>query len=101
MSMRLTLHSRHRMAQRGIPQRLVAFALQHGRVEGDRHVLDRREVKRVVESLQAELRLAMHVLDKCGITVVEGDGAVVTTWNTDQLIPRPPEPRHSVTEINP
>ena len=47
--MRLTLHSRQRMSQRGIPQRLVAFALQHGRVEGDRHVLDRREAKRIVE----------------------------------------------------
>jgi hypothetical protein len=73
----------------------VAFALQHGRVEGDRHVLDRRETKRIVESLQAELRLAMHVLDKGGVTVVEGDQGVITTWNSDQPIPRPPEQRQS------
>ena|SRR6478736_2353342 len=95
--MRLTLHSRHRMSQRGIPQRLVAFTLQHGRVEGDRHVLDRREAKRIVESLQAQLRLAMHVLDKGGVTVVEGDGGVVTTWNSDQPIPRPPDLRHPMS----
>lgn len=95
--MRLTLHSRHRMSQRGIPQRLVQFALQHGRVEGDRHVLDRREAKRVVESLQSELRLAMHVLDKGGVTVVEDGGGVVTTWNTNQPIPNSPEPRHPAT----
>ncbi len=76
-----TLHARHRMAQRGIPQRLVEFALQHGRIEGDRRVLDRRETRRLVESLQAELRIAMHVLDKGGITVVEDHGAVITTWN--------------------
>lgn len=82
--MRLTLHSRHRMSQRGIPQRLVSFALQHGRIEGDRHVLDRREALRVVESLQDELRLAMRVLDKGGITVVQADGGVITTWNRDQ-----------------
>lgn len=87
--MRFTLHSRHRMSQRGIPQRLVAFALQHGRVEGDRHVLDRREARRVVESLQAELRLAMHVLDKGGVTVVEDGGGVITTWNRDQPTSRP------------
>ena len=87
--MRLTRHSLHRMSQRGIPQRLVAFALQHGRVEGDRHVLDRREARRVVETLQAELRLAMHVLDKGGITVVEDHGGVVTTWNSDQPVHRP------------
>ncbi len=79
--MRLTLHSMQRMSQRGIPQRLVSFALKHGRVEGDRHVLDRREAVRVVDSLQAELRLAMQALDKGGITVVEDNGAVVTTWN--------------------
>jgi hypothetical protein len=40
--MRLTLHSLQRMSQRGIPHRLVSFALKHGRVEGDRHVLDRQ-----------------------------------------------------------
>ena len=82
--MRRTLHSRHRMARAGIPQRLVSFALHHGRVEGDRHVLDRREAIRVMESLQAELRLARHVLDKGGITVVEDNGEVLTTWNQDQ-----------------
>jgi hypothetical protein len=70
-----------RMSQRGIPQRLVCFALKHGRVEGDRHVLDRREAVRVVDSLQAELRLAMQILDKGGITVVEDNGSVITTWN--------------------
>jgi hypothetical protein len=78
------------MSQRGIPQRLVAFTLQHDRVEGDRHILDRREARRVVESLQAELRLAMHVLDKGGITVVEDGGGVITIWNRDQPVSRPP-----------
>jgi hypothetical protein len=41
--MRFTLHSRQRMAQRGIPHRLVDFTLRHGRVEGDRHVLASRQ----------------------------------------------------------
>ena len=84
--MRYTLHSRQRMSQRGIPQRLVEFTLRHGRIEGDRHVLDRKESRRVVDSLQQELRLALHVLDKGGITVVEGDGAVITTFNRDQPV---------------
>lgn len=84
--MRLTQHSRHRMSQRGIPQRLVAFALRHGRIEGDRHILDRRETRRVVEALREELRLAMHVLDKGGVTVVEDSGDVITTWNRDQPV---------------
>lgn len=87
--MRFTLHSRHRMARRGIPQRLVRLALRHGRIEGDRHVLDRRETKRLVEALQEDLRLAMHVLDKGGITVVEDSGGVITTWNRDEPVRRP------------
>lgn len=87
--MRFTQHSRHRMARRGIPQRLVNFALRHGRVEGDRHVLDRRETRLLVESLQEDLRLAMHVLDKGGVTVVEEDGNVITTWNNGESVRRP------------
>jgi hypothetical protein len=91
--MRFTLHSRQRMAQRGIPHRLVDFTLRHGRVEGDRHVLDRRETKRLVESLQQELRVAMHVLDKGGVTVVEESGGVITTWNSEEPVRRPrPQP---------
>lgn len=93
--MRFTLHSRHRMSRRGIPQRLVDFALRHGRIEGDRRVLDRREAKRVVEQLREELRLAMHVLDKGGITVVEADGSVITTWNREQP-PRRPQARQEL-----
>ena len=90
--MRFTLHSRHRMSRRGIPQRLVDFTLRHGRIVGDRRVLDRREATRVVEALREELRPAMHVLDKGGITVVEDDGSVITTWNFDQPTRRP-QPR--------
>lgn len=97
--MRFTLHSRHRMAQRGIPQRLVGFALRHGRIEGDRHILDRRETRRVVEALQEELRLAMHVLDKGGITVVEDGGGVISTWNQEQPVRRPPVLRAQLLEL--
>jgi hypothetical protein len=93
--MRFTLHSRHRMAQRGIPQRLVDFTLRHGRIEGDRHVLDRRETKRLVKSLQEDLRVAMHVLDKGGVTVVEEDGGVITTWNSAQPSRRPRADLHN------
>lgn len=87
--MRFTQHSRHRMARRGIPQRLVDFTLRHGRIEGDRRVLDRRETRLLVASLQEDLRLAMHVLDKGGVTVVEEDGSVITTWNREEPIRRP------------
>jgi hypothetical protein len=82
--MTFTQHADQRMNQRGIPRNLVEFALRHGRIEGDRHVLDRQESRRLIESLQDELRLAKRVMDKGGITVVEVEGAVITTFNRDQ-----------------
>jgi hypothetical protein len=71
------------MNQRGIPRRLVDFALRHGRVEGDRHVLDRRESQRLIETLTEELRLAKRAMDTGGVTVVEAGGRVVTAYNVD------------------
>jgi hypothetical protein len=87
--MNLTHHARQRMSQRGIPSRLVDFALRHGRIEGDRHVLDRKESLRVMDALMDELRTARRILDKGGITVVEDHGAVITTFNREQPVHRP------------
>jgi hypothetical protein len=84
--MTLTRHADQRMNQRGIPRNLMELALRHGRIEGDRHVLDRRESRRLIESLQGELRLAKRVLDKGGVTVVEVEGMVITTFNRDQPV---------------
>lgn len=84
--MTITQHADQRMNQRGIPRNLVELTLRHGRIEGDRHVLDRRESCRLIQSLQDELRLANRVLDKGGVTVVEVDGAVITTFNRNQPV---------------
>lgn len=79
--MTISQHAGQRVNQRGIPRRLVEFALKHGRIEGDRRVLDRREAQRLLDELQEELCLAKRVLDKGGVTVVESAGKVVTTYN--------------------
>ena len=55
--MTISRHAHQRMNQRGIPRRLVDFTLRHGRVEGDRHVLDRRETRRVIDELQRQWSL--------------------------------------------
>ena len=79
--MHITHHAAQRMSQRGIPRRLVDFALRHGRVEGDKRVLDRNESRRLIDSLTEELRLAKRVMDKGGITVVEGGDTLITAYN--------------------
>lgn len=80
--MHITHHAAQRMSQRGIPRRLVDFAIRHGRIEGNKRVLDRNESRRLIENLTEELRLAKRALDKGGITVVEGEGdTLITAYN--------------------
>ena len=86
--MRITRHADQRMNQRGISRRLVDFTLRHGRVEGDKHILDRNESRRLIDALEEELRLAKRVLDKGGVTVVEGDDALITAYNVSAPVRR-------------
>jgi hypothetical protein len=79
--MHISQHAGVRMNQRGISRRLVEFALRHGRVIGNKHVVDRNESRRIIEALEEELRLAKRVLDKGGIAVVEGADTVITAYN--------------------
>lgn len=83
--MHISRHADQRMNQRGISRRLIEFALRHGRVEGDKHVLDRKESRRIIESLTEQLRLAKRIMDKGGVVVVEGErDTIVTTYNVDE-----------------
>jgi hypothetical protein len=79
--MQISQHAGQRMSQRGISRRLVDFTLRHGRIDGDKHVLDRDASRRLIDELNEELRLAKQILDKGGVTVVEGDATVITTYN--------------------
>jgi hypothetical protein len=79
--MHISRHADQRMNQRGISRRLVDFALRHGRVEGNKHVLDRNESRRIIAELEEQLRLAKRALDKGGVTVVEGGDTLITAYN--------------------
>jgi len=86
--MHITQHADRRMNQRGISRRLIDFTLRHGRVEGDKYVLDRNASRRLIDALEEELRLAKKVLDKGGVTVVEGDDVVITAYNVETPVHR-------------
>src|SRR3970040_446574 len=87
--MHITQHADRRMNQRGISRRLLQPPPRHGRVEGDKYVLDRNASRRLIDELEEELRLAKKVLDKGGVTVVEGDDVVITAYNVET--PRHPQ----------
>ena len=78
--MHLSHHAAERLNQRGISRRLVDFALRHGRVDGDKHVLDRNESRRIIATLEEELRLAKRAMDKGGITVVAAGDTLITAY---------------------
>jgi hypothetical protein len=86
--MHISRHADQRMSQRGIPRRLVDFTLRHGRIEGDKHILDRNESRRLIEELTEQLRLAKRILDKGGVTVVEDDNTLITAYNVDTPVRR-------------
>ena len=79
--MQISQHAQDRMTQRGISRRLVDFTLRHGRVEGDKHVLDRSESRRLISELEEELRLARRVHDRGGVTVVDSGDTLITAYN--------------------
>lgn len=80
--MKISKHARQRMCQRGISDRLMCLALQHGRPEaGDRLVLDRKEALRLLQQVDEERSALMKVIDKGGIVVVDSGNTVVTAYN--------------------
>jgi len=79
--MQISHHAEQRLSQRGISRRLVDFALRHGRIEGNKRVLDRNESRRIIDQLNEELRLAKRVMDKGGITIVDGGDTLITAYN--------------------
>lgn len=86
--MQVSRHADQRMNQRGISRRLMDFTLRHGRIEGDKRVVDREESRRIIEQLSEELRVAKQIFDKGGVTVVESGDTIVTAYNTNVRIKR-------------
>ena len=82
--MKYSHHARVRMGQRGIPDSLVDIAMQHGRTEGDRYVLDRRELRQRLSELDTERRKLLKLIDKGGITVATSGDTVITAFNHDK-----------------
>lgn len=81
-----TRHLGARMSQRGVKMDMVDFALAHGKNVGDKIVLDRKDLSRLVGDLNGSQRaIALKLLDKGGLVVVEDQGALLTTYNFDSF----------------
>lgn len=78
--MRLSKHSDLRMNQRAIGRAMIDLALNQGRCEQDKYVLDRREVDRRLEEINRERGLLLKVRDKGGLVVVAEGNTVITAY---------------------
>jgi len=80
---RSTKHFQARMSQRGIPGDLVELVRRYGRDDQDRLILDRKDVRRLLDGVRDLQRVVMKALDKGGVVVVEANGALITAYNVD------------------
>lgn len=76
----VTRHMDARMNQRGIPGALVDLVLSHGRWDGDACKLDRKELCKLKDEVDALRSTVIKAIDKGGLAVVEAGGALVTAY---------------------
>jgi hypothetical protein len=76
-----TKHLRARMSQRGIPGDLINLVRQFGQDDQDRLILNRKDLRGLLEQVRGLERTVIKALDKGGVVVVEADGALITTYN--------------------
>lgn len=80
-----TRHMHQRMGQRGITSRLVELTSHYGTDNGDRIVLDRKNVEELLVGLEAFRKDLLKVHEKGGLVVVESGDTQVTVYRTDSF----------------
>jgi hypothetical protein len=81
----LTKHMQARMSKRGIPGELVDLVRQFGRDDQDRLVLNRKDLRGLLDEVRGLERVVLRALDKGGVVVVEADGALLTAYNANSF----------------
>lgn len=76
-----TQHIQARMSHRGITEDMVDLALEYGIESGDKVILNRKGLGRLIDTCRATQKTAEKMMKKGGIIVVESGGDLVTTYN--------------------
>ncbi len=83
--MQTTTHIDARMNKRGIRKELVSLALDLGRIEGDRYVLDTKTIRAEMCELRRKLKFLDDADRKGGVVVVAAGGSLVTTYRAESF----------------
>jgi hypothetical protein len=73
------------MNQRGIRKELVGLALDLGRIEGDRYVLDTKTIRAEMCELRRKLKFLDDAERKGGVIVVAASDSLVTTYRAEKF----------------
>jgi hypothetical protein len=79
--MKYTDHSQNRMNQRGISKEMIEFTLNHGSINGDAYITNKKVLRKMIEHLNKQLTLAKKLIDKGGVVVIVNNDSVITTYD--------------------
>lgn len=78
-----TKHCQARMAQRGLPKRLLDLVLEFGKDSGDKLILNKKATQKVIDEIDTMRKELLRIMDKGGVTVVIDNEAMITAYNTN------------------
>ena len=78
-----TKHCKARMAQRGLPKRLLDLVLEFGKDSGDKLILNKKATQKVIDEIDTMRKELLRIMDKGGVTVVIDNEAMITAYNTN------------------
>ena len=79
-----TKYCQARMAQRGLPKRLLDLVLELGKDSGDKLVLSKKKAtQNVIDEIDAMRKELLRIMDKGGVTVVIENEVLITAYNTN------------------
>ena len=81
MVMKNSIHATKRMAQRGIDNAMIELVLDHGVIDGDKYILNKKNACAYLEEIRQQMRVLMRVIDKGGLVVIPEGNTLITTYN--------------------
>jgi hypothetical protein len=83
--MQTTRHINDRMNQRGLKREMIELALEHGKLVGDKYVLNRKLALATIGELKKKQKALEHAASKGGVTVIASNETLITAYRTDSF----------------
>ena len=80
-----TRHMHQRMSQRGITDRMLEVVSDFGVTQGDKQILDRKNIDALMKRMDKFRKDLLKIRDKGGLIVVEVNDVYITAYNIDSF----------------